>query len=251
MKKLVTDFHFDFQNLKQGEIRQIERIEEEFISELLKTSPGYPIQQIYLEVGQIPARFEIIRILLLYLKYILNQNKISMIHKFSSVQFESSGKGDWTTKCTDNLGDLDIINSMEEIKQMSPSQFKKMLKEKVREAALQYLTDAEINDPELQIVDYLQPIADLSIDVKRKIFEARNKMTRIPANFFSRKTMVKCICSEQEDMSHVYLCKVLNSEKPVTQYEDIYSNNIENIKEVYQRFEKNINERERIMRKKR
>ena len=33
----------------------------------------------------------------------------------------------------------------------------------------------------------------------------------------------------------------------MTQYEDIYSNNIENMKEVYQRFEKNINERERIM----
>ena len=48
-------------------------------------------------------------------------------------------------------------------------------------------------------------------------------------------------------MSHVYSCTLLNSDKPVKQYEEIYSNNIENITEVYQRFEKNINERQRIM----
>ena len=42
---------------------------------------------------------------------------------------------------------------------------------------------------------------------------------------------------------------MLNSDKPVKQFKDIYANNIENITEVYQRFEKNINERERIMNK--
>jgi hypothetical protein len=244
-----------YYNLKEGEIRQIESFEEGFLRELLKTSSGCPIKQIYLEFGQIPARFEIIRIRLLYLKYILNQNKESMIHKFFTIQLESSGKGDWTTMCLDNLRELDVQNSLEEIKQMSPYQFKKMLKEKVRQAALQYLTDkrgskgAEINYQELQMADYLQPIADLSIDVKRKIFEVRNKMTRIPANFSSRKTIFKCVCGEQEDMSHVYSCTVLNSDKPVTQYEEIYSNNIEKIKEVYKRFENNINEREQIMNK--
>ena len=50
----------------------------------------------------------------------------------------------------------------------------------------------------------MQPIARLSIDIKREIFEVRNKMTRIPANFSSRKTIFKCVWSEQEDMSNVY-----------------------------------------------
>jgi hypothetical protein len=109
-----------YYNLKDGEIRQIGRIEEGFLREVLKTSRGCPIKQIYMEVCQIPARFEIIRILHLYLKYILNKNKETMIHKFFSIQFESSGNGDWTTMCTDNIRDLDITNSMEEIKQMSP-----------------------------------------------------------------------------------------------------------------------------------
>ena len=42
----------------------------------------------------------------------------------------------------------------------------------------------------------------------------------------------------------------LNIEKPVTQYEDVQSNNIKDIKEVYQRFENNINKREWGMNKK-
>ena len=83
-----------YYNLKEGEIRQLERIEEQFLTELLKTSQGCPIVQLYLELGQIPARYEIIKIRLLFLKYILDQNPSSMIFKYFELQLESSGKGD-------------------------------------------------------------------------------------------------------------------------------------------------------------
>ena len=59
-----------YYNLKENKIRQLERIEEGFMRELLKTSRGCPIVQLYQELGQIPARFEIYKIRLLYLKYI-------------------------------------------------------------------------------------------------------------------------------------------------------------------------------------
>jgi hypothetical protein len=41
---------------------------------MLKTY-GCPIPQLYLEVGQIPIRFVIIKTLLIFLKYILNKNQ--------------------------------------------------------------------------------------------------------------------------------------------------------------------------------
>ena len=59
-----------YYNLKESELRQLERIEERFLRELLKTSTGCPITQLYLEVGQYPARYEIFKIRILYLKYI-------------------------------------------------------------------------------------------------------------------------------------------------------------------------------------
>ena len=82
-----------YYDLKEKEIRQLERIEEGFLRELLKTSKGCPIIQLYLEVGLIPARYEIIKIRLLFLKDILNQNQDSRIYRFLKIHFKSSVQG--------------------------------------------------------------------------------------------------------------------------------------------------------------
>jgi hypothetical protein len=80
-------------NLKEIEVRQIERIEESFMRQLLNTTKGCPINQIYLELGQIPARFDIIKLRLLYLKYILNQEESSQILKVFILQSQQSLTG--------------------------------------------------------------------------------------------------------------------------------------------------------------
>ena len=49
-----------------NEIRALERIEEHFIRKLLNTTKACPISQLYLEVGQEHAKFEMIRKRLLY-----------------------------------------------------------------------------------------------------------------------------------------------------------------------------------------
>ena len=51
-----------YYNLKEGELRQIERIEEGYLRKVFKTTKGCPITQLYLEIGQIPACFEIQKI---------------------------------------------------------------------------------------------------------------------------------------------------------------------------------------------
>ena len=116
-----------YYNLKESEIRQLERFEEEFLRELLKTGKGCPITQLYLEVGQTPARYDIIKTRLLYLKYILNQNQDSMLSKFFKIQMKSPSKGDWVSMCLDNLKDLQIESSFEDIEKMSCTQFKNIL----------------------------------------------------------------------------------------------------------------------------
>ena len=67
-----------YYNLKEFELRQIERIEEGFLRKVFKTTRGCPLSQIYLEIGQVPARFEIKKMRLLYLKYILEQPEESL-----------------------------------------------------------------------------------------------------------------------------------------------------------------------------
>ena len=82
-----------YYNLKEVEIRAIERIEESFLRQLLKTSKGCPIAQLYLETGHQPARFEIIRRRLLFLKNILHEKPNSTLYRFIKLQFEIKEDG--------------------------------------------------------------------------------------------------------------------------------------------------------------
>ena len=217
-------------NLKESEKRQLERIEEE----LLKTGKGCPITQLYLQVGQTPARFEIIKTRLLYLKYILNQNQDSMLSKFFKIQMKSPSKGDWVSMCLDNLKDLQIESSFEDIEKMSCTQFKNLLKEKVKSAAFIYLIEkqlskgGEIEYTELKMSDYLLPNNELSIEEKIQVFSIRNKMDKnIPANFCSSQK----ISSVSAERGRVYM------------YEKIYSENVKDIKAINERFQENMNSR--------
>ena len=92
----AADMYYD---LKEFQLRQIERIEEGYLRKVLNTTKGCPIVQLYLEVGHIPARFEIQKMRLLYLKYILEQNEDSILKKSLQLQFENPNRGDWGSTC--------------------------------------------------------------------------------------------------------------------------------------------------------
>ena len=121
-----------YYNLKENEIRQLERIEEGFMRELLKTGRGCPIVQLYQELGQKPARFEICKIRLLYLKYILNQDPETMLFRFFEAQLQQSSKGDWVYMCNEDLKILNIKTTYEEVRNMTHYRFKKLLNVKIK-----------------------------------------------------------------------------------------------------------------------
>ena len=70
-----------YYNLKETELRQLERIEEDFLRKMFKTAKGCPITQLYLESGHVPARYAIKKIKLLFLKTILEENPQSLIRQ--------------------------------------------------------------------------------------------------------------------------------------------------------------------------
>ena len=45
-------------------------------------------------------------------------------------------------------------------------------------------------------------------------------------------------------MIHIYECSKLNSEKQTIDYKEIYTNNMKSVKEIFQRFEKDMKKRE-------
>ena len=108
--------------------------------QILKTGAKCPISQLYLELGQVPARFQIKRTRLLFLHDILQQSETSLIIKFFNLQTEQPSRGDWASSCSKDFIELEICLSFEEIKILSKQKFLKILKDKIKNAALSYLT---------------------------------------------------------------------------------------------------------------
>ena len=137
---------------------------------------------------------------------------------------------------------------MEEIKAMSKTRFTIILKKRITDAASKYRLKkqgkkgGEIKYTGIHMASYLQPYSStLKINEKQEIFSIRNKMVNIPANF---ATINECICGNIENSANIYDCQKLNNEQPKIEYEEIHSENMGKIRNAYERFKRNINERE-------
>ena len=74
---------------------------------------------LYLSVGIIPARFQIMKMRLMFLKDILNENEQSMIRKFYELQLKNQRRGTGCqSTCAEKIKKLKINLSTEEIRQM-------------------------------------------------------------------------------------------------------------------------------------
>ena len=243
-----------YYNLKETEVRQIERIEECFLRKILNTSKGCPITELYFSVGHTPARFEIQKMRLLFLQYILQQDEESLLKRFFLLQLELPTKGDWASTCLKDLKELKIDLSLEDIKKISENKFRKLIKVRSRENAFIYLKGKqgtkgkENNQKDLSMAEYLQPANNLiTIEEKQRIFSMKNRMTNIPANYPKPNQEYTCYCGKKEDMIHVYNCEILNNgRKPKLEYEKLYKGTIIQQIEVFRKFETNLKIREEI-----
>ena len=128
-----------YYDLKESELRQIERIEEGYLRQIFKTTKGCPITELYLSIGQHPARFEIQKMRLLFLKQILHEDEESLTYKVFKLQLEYPTRGDWASSCLTDLQELKIEKSLSQIKLMKDFQFKNLVKSRVQENAFNYL----------------------------------------------------------------------------------------------------------------
>ena len=84
-----------YYNLTEVELREIEKIEEDFLRVLVSTERGCPISQLYFEFGLYPARFEIMKMKIMFYQYILKQDEHSLIYLFLKQQKRNPVRGDW------------------------------------------------------------------------------------------------------------------------------------------------------------
>lgn len=242
-----------YHNLSESEIRQLERIEESFLRQMLGTTRGCPLSQIYLETGVAPARYEIKKRRLLFLQYILKEKPSSRIHQVLKLQMKYPVKGDWVSSCIKVIKELELSVTFEDIRSMEKKSFKKMIDKSIKVKALEYLQNKrgkkgkEIRYEQLQMAEYLMPNRSKhSVKEKRKIFEIRNKMLPIAKNFHIEGQSTKCKCGKEEDTEHIYYCENWSKVKEKPNFCEIFEENVNIIGEILKHFEKSYENRNKI-----
>ena len=122
-------------NLSDKDIRSLEQTDEHLLGKILDSESRPSNAFKYLELGIYPIRFEIMKRKIIYLQYILQQDKDSMIYKVFKATLENPLKNDFVRTCQKYLEKLNIKSSFEEIERMSKLTFKKLVKEKTKKAA--------------------------------------------------------------------------------------------------------------------
>ena len=96
--------------------------------------------------------------------------------------------------------------------------------------------------------DYLAPITALTISEKQEMFAIKNRMVQISYNFPNNKKIETCLCGQEENMEHIYLCKILNKEtEQLIPYKKIFNGNIREQITIFKIFQKNMKEREKYL----
>ena len=191
------------------------------------------------------------------MKYILNQEEDSLIYKMFHLQIQNPSKGDWVSSCKENLKNLEIDFSFDEIKAMSVNKFKNIICKKLKKEAFEYLMNkrgqkgSEISYTDIEMTEYWLPDNNLTIINNIRMFLIRNRMLDIPSYFSSsnKNKEFNCFCGNYNDMKHIYECQLLNIEEPSEKYKQIFEGNIEQQIIVFRRFDNNFEKIEKYKNK--
>ena len=114
-----------------AEIEQIEQVDEMLLRKILEAGKFFPKETLYLELGCTPIRLIIMQRRIMFLNYILNENKESLVYRVLEEQIRNPSKNNWILNVQTNLKSLDIHLSIEDIQSLSENLLWRKLKRKV------------------------------------------------------------------------------------------------------------------------
>ena len=106
-------------NLTEQDIRKLEQTDEILLSKILDCEANTNNIFKYLELGVAPLRFEVMKRKVLFLQYILQQKKDSMIYKVFKATLKNPLKNDFVQTCEKYLKSLKINLSLTEIEKLT------------------------------------------------------------------------------------------------------------------------------------
>ena len=232
-------------NLSMKNVEDLEKVDEEYLRQLLGAPAKTPIELLYLELGVVPIRFLLMARRINYLKYLLCDNEDSLLSHFFKAQCEDPVKGDWVSQVKADLKHLELNLTFDEIEVMSKEVLKKVVKEKISSKALCYLKELQqkhsksqpLQYEKLCLQDYLQSDIKSTQREKSFAFNLRSRMIELKANFKSVQKNLTCrLCgAHEENQPGLLICQTLNANTDIStgsppQFSDLYSHDKNKIK---------------------
>ena len=234
-------------NITDKEIKELESVDEMLLRKVLSAHSKTALELLYLETGNIPIRFILKSRRLTFLHYILNEEEDSLIHKFFTAQCKHPVKGDWVLTVKQDLEDLNINLSFDQIKNTSKVVFKELVKEKVKTSAFIMLTNIQqthskarsLQYERLELQDYLKSNNAMNIREKSFLFALRSRMIHVKGNFKTGLADLKCRnCHESdEDQEHLLSCPALSDNSvlntgSIPEYKDLFSSDVQKLENI-------------------
>ena len=229
-------------NLKESEKREIEKIEEGHLKNIFSSNTGIqvPLHIMYLDGGQVPARFQIDRYRLNFLQYILQEEETSLLYTMLRAQGDTPVKGDWFSDSQTTLKEFNLNLSNSQIKGMSKNEFHKITKVTSEAQAFKYLTEKQkkgkkgrniMYHNQLEMACYLNPNNQLNLEDQRLIFQIRCEINPLPANKGNPGPCPMNDCQEILNNAHIFQCETLRGQNQGFEYGELINGNLNQIRE--------------------
>lgn len=254
-------------NLTSSDIQELESVDNMLLRQILESGKSTPVSILHLELGTIPIRFVIKSRRLMFLQYILKQDKDSLLHKFFSTQSNYPQRGDWVLQIIQDLNEVNLNLTFSEISEMSKYAFKSLVNKAIKQLAFNWLLSeknrprsstlpkgSELNYNQLRLQDYLLPNS-MKIKQCKLLFSLRARMVHVRCNFKNSYADLTCpICKDpthQDTQFHILQCKQLLENENILvgnkiPYSDLFSKDVKKQSVVTLIFEKLLEKRRKM-----
>jgi hypothetical protein len=222
--------------VSQTGLNELEEVDKLLLRRILNAPSSACIESLYLELGLTPINIIIKARRINYLHYLVRLGENDMLSKVFKAQWKYPVRDDWTTTVQQDLKDFDISLSIDEIKVKSEYSFKRLVKIKAKEYALDSLLTMKnrhskmdnLEYVELNIQNYLNDDR-IPVNEAQNLYRFRTRVAYFKDNFKNAYTNIACpLCLVQLDtQAHCVQCPVVQEKVKVQgSYIDIFSEDI-------------------------
>ena len=171
---------------------------------------------------------------LMFLHYILKEDKNSLLSRFFDAQLKNPGKNDWVTTAKETL-----FLDFDQIEMATQYQFENLVEKEIEKRCFQYLIEEKkkrnkvkhIKHEKSELQSYLMP-GNHSTHQAKQIFLLRNRMLETRDNFPNKFQDENCPVYEngaKDSQAHVMICPGINNQYIVDgemNYADLFHNDV-------------------------